>query len=566
MTFPWMLKNPSQVLRRAALAILIAWLFSVVASAQDHAAVVLLDVSGSMEREHGILFQRYSRGFSAGTSQMQSLSQRLGAALDARCHCPVYLLPFSSSAEPYAESGPLRGNQLSAHVPDTARGRETELDYALKKGLGHGADTLVFIITDNKNEFGGSTSDAAFYTSLAQDPNINSVYFVPLAEPGSTQDALVLYAVASGRASRDVLRSVAEDFATSVKSEAVQFRPLYEQEKGRPQLGFSQHISQVTSDGDERDANMEGDSVVVPYDEGRPLDGGIKFKLHSNLRHWRIADGQLRQVKVAGEVPAEFQGSGSFQMPVTLSGPKKLNVNPGGDSTEVYTLPLNDIEDAGVVLRRSRLFQTDLPDIHMRVQLNAIITLAQSPEGAGLRPAFSESLEKRIRAVAHLDEIMNTMTFQNDASSANGAMERSIPVSRELILRVHPDGVKNLLARGIMFGGPLLLLAAIIAGFLALRSHVFTLIDPSARPRTLVFSLTKRSAPLQWNGRTVGKLNRSGRYFEIVADRGYKAEPSRLQQVPGRFQLTNTATGDSGQFQLRPGAAQTKTASHGGPS
>jgi len=536
--------------------------FSPLLYAQTIPAIVLLDVSGSMEREHGVAFSRYSRGFASGTSQMQILANRLGAALDAHCRCPVYLLPFSSSKEPYSKSGPWRGSQLAEHLPDTARGRETELDHALRQGLGHAADALVFIVTDNKNEFGGNTSDDTFYSMLAHDPSVHSVYFVPLGEPGSTQDALVFYAIASGQASRAVLRSVAEDFAAAVKSEAVQFRPLYEPEKGRPQLGFSQHIMHVSTDGEERVAELEGDSIVVSSEEGHPLDGFIKFRLHSNLKHWRIHEGQLKQVQVKGDVPPEFVGAGQFSMPIALSGSKKLTVSPGGDSTELYTLPLSTLEDSGVVLRRNRLFQTELPDIRMRVQLNAVITLAQRGDGAGIQRAFPEALEKRIKAVAHLDEIMNAMTFQSDATSSAASMERSIPVTRELIIRVRPDGVKNFLARGLLFALPLLLIAAIAGGVVAMRSHPFTLVDPTGRARTVAFSLTRRNAPLQWNGRTVGKLAKSGRGFEIHTERGFKAEPTRLQG-PGRFQVNNLGSREVGQFQLTPGAASTKSASQG---
>lgn len=534
--------------------------------AQQSNSIVLLDVSGSMERDRGILFQRYSKGYAEGHSQMQELSQTLGATLERRCHCPVSLGQFSSSHEPAPISGPSHGSQLAAHVPRTAAGRDTELNFALSLGLKHSPDGLIFIITDNQNDFQGSHSDAEFYDMLAKDAAINSVYFVPLAEANSTRDALVLYGVGAGRAPRDLLRSVVSDFAAAVKSEAVQFRPLYEQEQGHPQLGFSQNISQINGEGDEQPAVLEGDSIVVPFPEGHSLDGGVKFKLHSNLKHWRIVEGHLTRAQVRTEVPPEFVGAAPIEVPVNISGGKKLNVNPGGDSAEIYTLPLNGLEDAGVTLRRSGFFQTTLPDIRVQVRLNAVIALAERPEGAGIQPVFSPALQQRMQAVRNLPEIMNAMTFQTDAASGAGSMERNIPITRELIVRVRPDGMRNALARAVLFGLPLLLLAAAIGAYVLARPQTFTLLDPAGRSRILEFSPFARKALVQWDGRTAAKLNKAGGLFRIEPAPGYKAEPLQLAGVPARFELINNSSGDRGQFQLRRGTVQSKSTSQGGRS
>ncbi len=547
----------------AGLALLILVLVTA-SGAQQPSSIVLLDVSGSMERDRGILFERYSRGYAQGRSQMQELTQTLGTILERRCHCPVSLGQFSSSHEPAPISGPVLGNQLAAHVPRSAGGRDTELNFALSLGLNHNPDGYIFIITDNQNDFQGSRSDAEFYNMLAKAPAIHSVYFVPLAEANSTRDALVLYGVGAGKAPRDLLRSVVSDFAAVVKSEAVQFRPLYEQEQGHPQLGFSQNISQINEEGDEQPAVLEGDSILVPLGEGHSLDGGVKFKLHSNLKHWRIVEGHLTRAQVRAEVPPEFIGAGPIEVPVNISGGKKLNVNPGGDSAEVYTLPLNGLEDAGVSLRRSGFFQTTLPDIRIQVRLNAVIALAQRPEGAGMQPVFSPALQQRMQAVRNLPEIMNAMTFQSDAGSGAGSMERDIPITRELILRVHPDGIRNALARAVLFGVPLLLLAAAIGGYVLARPQSFTLVDPTGRSRILQFSPFARQAAVQWDGKTVAKLNKTGGIFRIEPVPGYKAEPLQLSGVPARFELTNNSSGERGPFQLRRGTMHSKSTSQGG--
>ncbi len=531
---------------------------------ERHPAVVLLDVSGSMEREGGFLFQRYSAGHDKGHSQMQELANNLGGSIDRHCQCPVYLGLFSSSHEPSPVQGPLKGSQLGASTPATARGQETELDYALRLGLNHGSDGLIFIITDNKNDFHGSKSDQQFYSMLATDPHIHTVYFVPLGAENSTRDALVLYGLASGQGSRDVLRTVVSEFANSVKSEAVQFRPLYEQEKGHPQLGFSQHFLRVAGDGDEMPTEMEGDSIVVQHEEGRPLEGGLKFKLHSNLKHWRIIDGELKQMQVSVEVPEDYLTPGHSELRVTLPGTRKLNVAPGGESAEIYFLPLNGLDDAGVNLTRAGLFRTNLADVPLKIRLQAVITLAQKADAAGLQPALSPALQKRMQAVQNLPEIMNAMTFQTDSSSASNAMERIIPVSRDLLVRVHPDPVKNALARGILFGIPLVLLLGAGSAFMFLRPQAFSLVEPDGRARTLRFSLANRRARIQWSGRNAYSIIKRGGAFDLVADSGFRAEPSRLRGVPASFSLTKLASGERVQYQLRPGAAGSKSVGQGG--
>jgi hypothetical protein len=531
---------------------------------QQPTSIVLLDVSGSMEKEHGVDFRRYSHRYSEGKSQMQELTRLLGTALDKQCRCPVLLAQFSSAKEPAPLSGPFQGARLPDHIPDTARGRETQLDFALQLGLQHSRDGLLFIITDNKNDFGGNQSDREFYSMLAGSPAINSVYFVPLAEPNSAQDALVLYGIAAGKADRTLLRSVVSDFATAMKSEAVQFRPLYEQEKGHPQINLSQKITQFTGDDDEHPAIMEGDSIVAIYDEGHPLDGGVRFKLHSNLKHWRIVQGSLTKAQIEGEVPQEFLGAGHVTLPVNIHRGKTLHVDPGGDSVEIYTMPLSGLEDSSVALRRSGLFRTDLPDVHLMVHLNAVIGLAPRPQESGLQPVFSKALQERMRAVRNLPEIMNSMTFQNDTSNTDGSTERVIPVSRELIVRIRPDRVKNALARLILFGLPLLLLGGIGGTFLMLRSQHFTLVEPSGRSRVLEFSFFKRNVAVQWNGRTAASLKRAGNGLEVVPERGYKSEPLRLPLSPTEFELTNTNSGASARFRLQPGIVSAKSRSQKG--
>ena len=152
-----------------------------------------------------------------------------------------------------------------------------------------------------------------------------------------------------GEAHRKVLVQVVTEFAKAMQSEPVQFRGFYD-DKEQESLNFGQHVMRTDENGEESPAMMEGDAIIVPYNEGRSVDGALKFRIHSNMKHWRIKDGELRKLEVSVEVPSAYGSVGEYKLPITVSGGRKMNVAPGGDSAEVYTLPLSKIADVGVSL------------------------------------------------------------------------------------------------------------------------------------------------------------------------------------------------------------------------
>jgi hypothetical protein len=309
---------------------------------------------------------------------------------------------------------------------------------------------------------------------------------------------------------------------------------------------------------------MEGDAIIVRYDEGHSVDGALKFRIHSNLKNWRIRDGELRKVEVRLDVPTEYATSGEYKLPLIVSGGRKIDVAPEGDSAEVYTLPLSNISDEGVSLVRANLFKTSLPDITARIHLSAVIHVSNTPGDSGIRPEFNEELKRRIEAVQNLPEIMNLMTFQPDIASTASDMERVIPVNREIHIRVKPNPLKNLLVRLIQFGLPVLLLASIAALVFFGRGKIYIVTEPGERSRKLKFSLMSRDAALIWNGRKVAIMHRhrSGKGFLIRPEPGFRAEPTNVVGNPTRFELCNMKSGDRGQYQLREETASLKTAAH----
>jgi hypothetical protein len=413
-------------------------------------------------------------------------------------------------------------------------------------------DSYLFILTDNKNDFSGSKSDQRFYELLAKNPSIHTVYFVPLAEAGS-KSALVLYAVACGGSHRSVLRHIVSEFARAMQSDPVQFRGFYD-DKEQESLSFGQRVMRADENGEESPAVIEGDAIIVPYNEGRFVDGALKFRIHSNMKHWRIKDGEVRKLEVLVQVPSEYGSVGEYRLPITLSGVRKMNVAPGGDSAEVYTLPLSKISDAGVSLVRANLFKTRLPEIAATVRLSAVVHVSENPSDSGIRPEFNGELKRRIQAVQNLPEIMNLMTFQPDTASPSVNMERVIPVNRAILIRVKPNPLKNLLARLIKYGFPTLLLASASIFVFFGRGEIYTITEPGERSRILKLSLINRNVALLWSGRKVGMMQRSGGEFLIRPESGFAADPNTAFGNPARFEIRNLKTGDKGLYQVRTGA------------
>src|ERR1035441_9959877 len=225
---------PAKSLRRQIISVLFFILASrAFAFANDAKSpyVLLLDVSGSMEREGTVRYSRYSSGQISGI--VQQLGRSIASADDTSA---IYVQPFSSSHETFALRGPVSVSEIHDALPTTANAEETELDAGLLLGMKDRPNSYLFMLTDNKNDFAGSKSDRRFYDLLAKSPAIHTVYFVPLARPG-IKDSLVLYAVACGSAQRSVLRKIVTEFAKATQTDYVQFRGFYDDRSEERRVG-----------------------------------------------------------------------------------------------------------------------------------------------------------------------------------------------------------------------------------------------------------------------------------------------------------------------------------------
>ena len=187
--------------------------------------------------------------------------------------------------------------------------------------------------------------------------------------------------------------------------------------------------------------------------------------------------------------------------PISVNGGRKMNVAPGGDSAEVYTLPLSNISDVGVSLVRANLFKTHLPEITATVHISAVVHVSENPADSGIRPEFNETLKRRIEAVQNLPEIMNPMTFQAGQRPPTAvAMERVIPVNRAILIRLTPSHQKP--SSPVDRIPPSRASAgcnhiACVSG----RGKLYTVTEPGERSRILKFSPMNRAVALLWNGR-----------------------------------------------------------------
>jgi len=523
-------------LLRLFLPLLLCTAISLRAQEQRPQFVLLLDVSGSMERDGGIQYQRYSGG------EIKRISSSiLDSVRAANVDGDWYVDTFSSSHEPFGETGPLRGNgAVLSSLPQTARGLETELDFAIRKALDKHHNAFIFLVTDNQNDFSGNHSDHAFYDILAMgEPRIHAVFFVPLADTRRANDALVMYALAVDNAPVDRLHQIADRFAATGGTEAVQFKPLYSAQSGIASLSFQPKVYEV-EDGDLITPDEEGDDAVIQLDEGAPLTGELDFFIHSNLRTWKIVGAELQKVATTAEVPPQFANSAAHDLKLSLRGNRTLTVDPGKNSINVYRLPLSALADDGLQLDRASLFDRSLPDIPVNFQFTVTATLSPNPQDSSLQPVFPENIQARIRAVRNLPEILNEMTFQPDQNGAS-AQTRTIPFHKEVLLRVKPNGFKNAVAMGIIVLPILLLLgglALVYFFFLNKKRLVITEVGVPGQ-RTISFSKASPQRELRAAKARLGSIRwLGGNTFRILPLNTHSSSQTKISGLPERVSFS----------------------------
>lgn len=394
-------------------------------------------------------------------------------------HSKVLLLPFSEVVTDKKERrvalGPAPIGDVGLRFLEIAPpgGGATDMNRALDLGqrMLHACPHpgMIWLITDNENNFQGNQSDRQFYERLRDSPDYEFVYLFPLANPAEKpNDCLVMYLLIPPRL-MDGLE--AAELAAEVERRTgfggMLFRPLYN-DKDTTSLDFSKELT-LDAPGKHK-IEQEGGQTVLYYQEGEKLQGNLRFRIRSRLKGWKVEGATLEDAEVQLHIPSTYVGGSEQKLKWQVT-PNKLEVEPEKDSLTMFSLQILGPGGKPIELRRrpgkmlAQPFASFLPEIQGDVRMKAVLHIDQG----NLRHQVPGAMMERLKAVQGLAEIENYMLQQSDGGESSGG-DREIVFQRKLIVRVKADPSSAILfaIAGLMGG---LLLASVAAGLVFWRLH-----------------------------------------------------------------------------------------------
>lgn len=438
--------------------------------------VVMLDVSGSM-RDRG--YAKASPGGAHWDLPMQGILHKLLQAGDG-CFLAtdtVTLAPFSSQRidDDYHRTpvGPItlsEGPRVQQAIDAMIVDGDTDLTYALENGLSMaGQDGVLWIITDNENNFAGNTTDEQFYTKLRDDSRIASVYLFPLSRDSG--DALVAYLILPKRV--DWADDLAAEASARLGSSAILFRPILS-DQATPDLSIGREITLENAPAGAAVETSPG-QITLDYAEGDTLQGELQFKIHSNLRRWRIVGARIDDASALLQVPEGYTTNGETAKAGVNITHRQLTVAPQQDSAETYLLNLSEltVNNEPIMLSRPAAegllsaLTDSLPPLegalHLRVQVNL------SPSQEQIQPVIDESTRQRLARVPLLPQIT---TFMITHASMGATPPLTMQLKQQIVVNVSASS-HWLVVDGLVAG---LVIALTAAGAgLAWGSRAYTL-------------------------------------------------------------------------------------------
>lgn len=414
----------------------------------DH--VVLLDVSGSM-RQKG-----YSTAQSWGPEVPALISSLLQVEGDYFGSDSRFILrPFSDGDTDQKERrialGPAYLNEVSERFSEvdpplngaTDMARALDLGQLMLQACPHPG--VIWLITDNENNFSTNQSDQKFYERLRDSTDYNYVYLFPLADPQNhPNDSLVMYLLIPPRVmSREEAQKLAEQVEKRTRFGGMLFRPLYTETDATP-LEFSKELN-LEAPGKHR-IEQEGGQTVLYFSEGEKLQGNLSFRIRSRLKGWKLEGATLEDADVELRVPPVYVDGSSEKLRWQVT-PKALDVAPEQDSLTLFHLQIAGPGGKPIRLKRrpadmlTHLFSKYLPEIQGDVKMKATLHIDQG----NLKHEVPPEMQKRLQAVPRLSEIEQYMLQQQDMAQNQGS-QRDIQFQRKLVIRVKADPTSAIVA------------------------------------------------------------------------------------------------------------------------
>lgn len=451
-------------LRTLGAALAMAQCLSALPPSLDH--VVLLDVSGSMRQKSYSTPQSWGPEVPALlTSLLQAEGEFFGP--DSR----FILRPFSDTETDQRERRIALGPAHLSEFPErfsevdpplngaTDMSRALDLGQLMLQACPHPG--VIWLITDNENNFATNQSDHKFYERLRDSTDYNYVYLFPLADPQNhPNDSLVMYLLIPPRVmSREEAHALAEQVEKRTKFGGMLFRPLYTETDATP-LEFSKELN-LEAPGKHR-IEQEGGQTVLYFREGEKLQGNLNFRIRSRLKGWKLEGATLEDAEVELRVPSTYVDGSSEKLRWQVT-PKALDVAPEQDSLTLFHLQIAGPGGKPIRLQRrpgdmlTHLFSKYLPEIEGNVKMKATLRVDQG----NLKHEVTPEMQQRLQAVPRLAEIEQYMLQQQDMSQNQGN-ERDIQFQRKLIIRVKADPTSAIVAVALL--GLAGLASAVVAG------------------------------------------------------------------------------------------------------
>lgn len=465
-------RNPSKISNVAQVKRWIPWLVILMGTAVwavppslDH--VILVDVSGSMR----------NRGYADRQAWAPDLPDFLKALVQPGGKffpesSQFTLRPFSDVATDDKESrvalgpGPLAdfASRWEEVAPPgggaTDMARALDLAQLMLQASSHPG--VIWLITDNENNFSTNQSDKAFYERLRDSPDYNYVYLFPLADPAKrANDCLVMYLLVPPRVlESEEVADLAKEVERKTGFQGMLFRPLYN-ETNSTTLDFSKEL---TFDGPgKHKLEQEGGQTVLFFQEGEKLQGNLRFRIRSRLKGWKVQGASLEDAEVQLQVPTLYEGGSTSKLQWKVT-PKTLEVSPEQDSMTFFNLQISGPGGKPILLQRrasqmlTHPFTSWLPDVQGEVKMKAILHLDQG----NLTHEVPPEMQQRLSAVPRLAEVEQYMVQQQDLSQNQGN-QRDILFQRKLVVRVKADPTSAIVAAILLVIGGVAAVACAVA-------------------------------------------------------------------------------------------------------
>ncbi len=200
-------------------------------------------------------------------------------------------------------------------------------------------EVLIWVVTDNVQDVGGSGDVDPLYQRIKDDTNFQSAYIFPLtnennAKLSPTQSAMVMYLLQfSKKPTRPGLDRLADDVGRRIGNVPVTWFPI--------DKGVDLNEAGIRVNG-EPSALVDGKLRLPDVTEGSVPEFTLEFPFESKLRNLKIVQSKIIPQKTSSlTLPADLEADGDLNSWQGSISPTDLTLEAGKKSAVTYTTKLS---------------------------------------------------------------------------------------------------------------------------------------------------------------------------------------------------------------------------------